>query len=258
MSAALTPFPTNQADSSAPLHVAALLWGALLTAAAVNAAFHVEAERGDLLIRDTIRLALAYYFVAAVLMLRLRPAEWLDSPASKLARCCWSLAWLAFALHVAAAYHFFHHWNQGHALEHTRAISGVAWGLFVSYAFTALWGLDALAWWFWPGWYASRPAWVGWTVHGFMAFILFNGTVVYEKGLIVWAGAAMFLVLGTLLLRRLLAAQEHSGPLADRPLQGGCMNRFGSPLVSPALQGWVAAGVILSAGLQPLREGFSP
>ena len=36
-----------------------------------------------------------------------------------------------------------------------------------------------------------------------MAFIVFNGTVVYETGFIRWAGLALFFALGLFLLKRL-------------------------------------------------------
>jgi hypothetical protein len=35
-----------------------------------------------------------------------------------------------------------------------------------------------------------------------MAFIVFNGTVVYETGFIRWAGLGLFVVLSVLLVRR--------------------------------------------------------
>ena len=41
-----------------------------------------------------------------------------------------------------------------------------------------------------------------WTLHGFMAFMVFNATVVYETGSIRWAGAVGFVVLGALIVRR--------------------------------------------------------
>jgi hypothetical protein len=56
-------------------------------------------------------------------------------------------------------------------------------------------------WWLRPDAYAGRPAWIGRVLHGFMAFIVFNGTIVYETGPIRWAGAVMFALLAALWVR---------------------------------------------------------
>jgi hypothetical protein len=45
---------------------------------------------------------------------------------------------------------------------------------------------------------------VRWALHAFMAFMIFNGTVIFETGWIRWAGAALFVALGTLWLGRAL------------------------------------------------------
>ena len=81
------------------------------------------------------------------------------------------------------------------------SVSGLGQGLWFSYLFTVLWGLDVLTWQVWPGWYARRPRWSNVFLHAYMAFT-FNATVVYESGWIRWAGAAMFIVLGAMLVRR--------------------------------------------------------
>ncbi len=147
------------------------------------------ASPGDDRIRNTIRLSLAYYALALNAMLWLRRSEWREGG---LARAWWTLAWLAYVTHVAMAFHYYHGWSHAHAVEHVREVSGAGEGLFVSYFFTLVWTADVLSWWLWPGGYAHRPPWVGWTLHGFMLFIVFNGTVVYEEGPIRWAGAAGF------------------------------------------------------------------
>jgi hypothetical protein len=67
-------------------------------------------------------------------------------------------------------------------------ISGVGEGLYVSYLFTAVWLADVAWWWLWPESYAGRSAWIGRLTHGFMLFVAFNGTVVYETGAIRYAG----------------------------------------------------------------------
>ena len=159
-------------------------------------------QPGDALIRDTIRLALAFYLAAALAMLRLRGSQWeARSGLGRLARWCWTWACVIFLTHVAMAFHYFHHWSHAHAVEHTRAVSGFGPGIYVSHTFSVVWTLDMLSWWLAPAWYAVRSPWVDRVLHAFMAFLIFNGTVVFEDGLIRWAGAAMFLVLAIAWLR---------------------------------------------------------
>jgi len=153
---------------------------------------------GDDLIRGTIRISLAYYAAAVGLMLFLRPAEWSGPGRGRLARWCWSLAWAAYVVHVAMAFHFYHGWSHADAVRHTEEVSGFGPGIYVSHLFTLWWTFDVAWWWFRPRAYAARPAWIGRTLHAFMAFIAFNGTVVYETGPIRWAGLALFITLGGL------------------------------------------------------------
>jgi hypothetical protein len=90
-------------------------------------------------------------------------------------------------------------------------VSGFGPGIYVSHLFTLLWTLDVACWWLRPHAYATRPAWIGRALHAFMAFIVFNGTVVYENGPIRWAGVAMFVALGGLWLRTLTRPAEAPG-----------------------------------------------
>jgi len=62
-----------------------------------------------------------------------------------------------------------------------------------------LWGLDRRG-------YEARPVWLDRVVHGFLAFVVFNATVVYETGFIRWAGTVLFAALGVLWWRRKLAS----------------------------------------------------
>jgi hypothetical protein len=148
---------------------------------------------GDDLIRNTIRLALLYYAIALTLLLRSQPPDWhKHSHRIRLARLCWTLAWVTYLIHVAMAFHFAHHWSHAEAMRHTEEVSGVGEGIFVSHLFTLLWTTDVVSWWLWPSWYARRPAWIDWLLHGFMLFVVFNATVVFESGWIRWAGVVLF------------------------------------------------------------------
>ncbi|HEY1375603.1 MAG TPA: hypothetical protein VGF55_02355 [Gemmataceae bacterium] len=151
---------------------------------------------GDDLTRHTVRVALAYYAAAAWLMLGLRPADWrADTSRGRFARWCWTLAWAAFVVHVGVAFHFYHHWSHAEAVAHVRERSGVGEGVFASYLFTLAWTADVAWWWLSPKSYAGRPGWADRALHGFMIFMTFAATVVYEEGTIRWAGAVLCVAL---------------------------------------------------------------
>ena len=76
--------------------------------------------------------------------------------------------------------------------------SGIGEGIYVSYLFTWLWTADMIWWWVSSESYAARSAWIDRVLHSFMLFIVFNGMVVYESGLIRWVGLAMFAGLAVL------------------------------------------------------------
>ena len=114
-------------------------------------------------------------------------------------RAWWTAACIAFVVHVATAFDRIHGWSHAKAFDHVEETSGYGPGVFVSYAFTLLWMADVLFWWMKPIKYASRSRRIEIGLHGFFAFIMFNGTVVYETGFIRWAGLAMFAGLGFLL-----------------------------------------------------------
>jgi hypothetical protein len=145
-------------------------------------------------------------------MLRLQPLEWTATGRGQLARWCWTLAWSAYLVHLAMAFHHYHHWSHADAVEHTRAVSGVGEGIYVSHLFTLLWTLDVACWWLLPGRYATRPAWIDVTLHSFMVFVIFNGTVVYEAGTIRWAGLGMFAVLAVVWLLKIRGDRSRPVP----------------------------------------------
>ena len=122
-------------------------------------------------------------------------------------RLLWTLAWLAFLVHLAVSLHFFHHWSHAHVVRHTQESSGFGEGVYVSHLFTLAWTLDVLWWWLRPASYARRSPWVDRVLHAFMAFIIFCGTVVYETGFIRWAGLAMFVILGAAFAHPRLTAE---------------------------------------------------
>src|SRR3954451_17204056 len=136
--------------------VALVVWCVLLVAVLAAPALRGSNNPGDDLTRNTVRLALGFYAVAAVVMLWLRRGEWAaTSKRGELARCCWTLAWMAYLVHLAMAFHHYHGWSHARAVEHVRAVSGVGEGIYASHLFTLLWTLDVVWWWRNPASYAA-------------------------------------------------------------------------------------------------------
>jgi hypothetical protein len=180
--------------------VAAATWVLGLTAVIVFPYATDSTSAGDDLTRNTVRLALAYYALAAGVMLLLQPSEWTGQGRGRLARICWTLAWAAYLVHLAMAFHFYHHWSHTDAIRHTREVSGFGEGIYVSHLFTLLWGVDVATWWLWPKAYATRRRWIGISLHAFMTFVIFNATVVYESGPIRWVAIFAYAGLATLVI----------------------------------------------------------
>jgi hypothetical protein len=186
----------NQSISPRRLDAIMLAAGSVLSTVVVIAAASMAADAGESLTRNTVRVALGWYFAALVLMMWMDHGDWTAAtPIGRLARWCWTwgLAW--FLVHVGFAFHVYHRWSHADAFEHTRQISGVGEGLYVSYVFGLVWTADVAAWWLAPAWYAARSRWIDCAQHIFMLFMVFNGTVVFESGPIRVAGIVMFVAL---------------------------------------------------------------
>jgi hypothetical protein len=168
---------------------AMFLAGGSLLFAAIALSLFLASNAGDALTRNTIRLSLVWYFAALVTMLSLKSADWTAATLpGRIARWLWTWGVVAFLVHLAMAFHYFHGWSHTHAFEHTKSVSGWGEGLYVSYAFTLLWMTDAAWWWISPCSYAARGTALHWGLQAFLFFIAFNGAVVYESGPIRWAG----------------------------------------------------------------------
>ena len=115
----------------------------------------------------------------------------------------------AFVAHVACAFHFFHGWSHADALRETARQTGevtgtyTGAGLYLNYLFALAWSAD-VAWWWVAGLdrYDLLTRWVTVPLHSFLAFMAFNGTVVFEAGATRWVAAGVTGVLLVLLARR--------------------------------------------------------
>jgi hypothetical protein len=94
-------------------------------------------------------------------------------------RIGWALGCVLTALHVAIAFHVGHGWSHEAAWQHTKQVGGYGDGVYVNYLFALVWLADAI--WCWVAFdsYRARPGWLNWSVHGFLAFVVFNAAVVF-------------------------------------------------------------------------------
>ncbi len=189
-----------------------LAWLLLLSAVIAWSYLSASESLADDLTRFTVRLALAYYAVAATLMLLLNKEDWTAGTVpGRLARWCWTLAWGTYLVHLYMAFGHYHHWSHADAVAHTQEVSGFGAGIWMSHLFSVVWSADVIAWWIRPGRYATRSPWIDRILHGFMCFIIFNATVVYEQGFIRWAGILLFMELAAVWLHRLRTARFSPG-----------------------------------------------
>ena len=161
---------------------------------------------GELLTRWTIRVALALY-VASLASRGVAP---------KGSRVAWTAGCLAYLVHVACAFEFYHHWSHAEAYafteQQTAAVVGLDWGggLYVNYAFTLVWLADVCWWWAGIERYQARPRAIAWAVHGFMGFIAFNATVVFASGFSRWFGIAACVLLAVVWGRHIIYPRDSS------------------------------------------------
>lgn len=121
------------------------------------------------------RASAASYLVAVMLL-------WSRSKTH--ARLAWTIGLLLYLLHVFGAFHYFYDWSHSIAYRETarqtNELFGVNWGggLYLNYLFTLVWVADCAWWWRSPIGYASRSRAISRSVHGFLAFMFVNATVV--------------------------------------------------------------------------------
>lgn len=195
------PIPRVDHDpgESASLQTSDLWWGLsglVLLASVILLSVLMSSDLGDTLTRNTVRLALTWYSAALLFMINNRQPDWSTATSrGRLTRWCWTWGMLSYLVHLTMAFHFFHHWSHADAFERTRQVSGTGEGIYVSHLFTLVWVGDVAWWWLSAESYSRRAIWIGRALHCFMLFIVFNGTVVYENGIIRWAGLFVFSVL---------------------------------------------------------------
>lgn len=159
-------------------------------------------DAGDFLIRNTVRLALIYWAIAVAHAATLQ---------RRLDRLAWTLGCIAYLIHVSMAFEFAHHWSHTAAFEHVRQAGGFGEGIYINYFFTIAWSADAAWRWIDSAGHEARPQWMRTTIHGFMLFVIVNGAIIFESGLIRWIGSVALLGLACLFWHRMRSGrQDHS------------------------------------------------
>lgn len=133
---------------------------------------------------------------------------WLTGKSER-ARQAWTAGLLVYLSHVAAAFHFHHGWSHAAAYRQTARqtadLFGVesGSGLYLNYAFTALWTMDVIWMWWSDTSYRRRHRAITFSIHGFMAFLFFNASIVFVSGWPRWFGVAIIALV-------MIAARRHS------------------------------------------------
>ena len=151
---------------------------------------------GEFLTRSTIWVTIVAYAIGSVAFALRKPRG--DSAA----RFAWTLAVISLIAHFICAFQFYHGWSHDAAYRdtarQTEELTGLDWGggLFINYAFLAIWIVD-IGWWWLRGLdsYRARPWRLIIIWHGLLILIIFNATVVFEDGIVRWLGLAICIVL---------------------------------------------------------------
>jgi hypothetical protein len=168
----------------------------------------MESELGELLTRWTVRLAVACYVGRLVYALAFSERPQND----RWPRLLWTAGCAVYLVHVACAFQFFHGWSHSTAYEYTARrtadVVGLHWGggLYINYAFTLLWFVDAALWWRDSAAHLERRGFF-WTVQAAFAFMMFNATAIFGPPFWRWLA---------LLAAFILIAAWRAGNVSDR------------------------------------------
>jgi len=144
----------------------------------ISAAAYDVPMTGTSLVRATMLVATMLWAMAEVLKIR-RPLQ------VEPARSLWTAGLVLTLAHAAIAFAVAYGWSHAAAVRdtarQTAAVTGIAWdgGIFVNYAFMAVWSIDALCWWLAPAAYRRRPAGLERARAGFFLVMFVNGTIVF-------------------------------------------------------------------------------
>jgi hypothetical protein len=166
---------------------------------------------GTSIILWTIRAACISYAAALAALIAGR---------HRVARTTWTAGCALYLAHVWSAFEYKHHWSHASAVAETARQTGELFGLYwgggvwFNYLFTLVWLGDAAWWWMDASSYRQRSVWIASAVHGYLAFMFFQGAVVFAHGPVRWLSAAVCIVLGVAWGRKRLGARRAALPPA--------------------------------------------
>ena len=126
----------------------------------------------------------------------LRPPSRNASARLRAARAMFTAGAVLLVVHTILAFQIAHGWSHDAAFaetaRRTELMTGVASGagLYLNYAFMAVWVMDAAWWWLQPRGYVQRARAIDLSVFAFFVFMFINGAVVFAAGRMRIAGAA--------------------------------------------------------------------
>jgi hypothetical protein len=172
-------------------------------------------DAGEVVLRGSIGLSLVVWAAAECGRLAFRRT----ANARGTARRLWTLGFVLALLHVALAFHLRHGWSHAAALaetaRQTEELLGFRFGggVYVNYAFLAVWGADVLWWWGRPASFSARPVVLDGAIRAFLLFIFVNGAIVFAHGAMRVFGS---LALGALGLAWYVGRGGREGPGGGR------------------------------------------
>lgn len=123
-------------------------------------------------------------------------------------RGIWTAGWLALVVHIGLALSLFHGGSWNAAYEHTarRTLTAVGWnwggGVWFNVLAAVVWGIDLLRLWQRPTGPDRRVSWWDWGCQSYLAFMMFNATIVFGTLSARIIGGMICLGLAILTLRR--------------------------------------------------------
>lgn len=111
-------------------------------------------------------------------------------------RWLWTAGCAVFLIHVALAFHLVHAWSHQAAWDATEIQGGYGEGIYLNYLVIAVWSMDVLWWWLWPGNYLQRSRYFSYPIHAFLLFMWLNAAVFFAQWPDLLLGVLLFFWLG--------------------------------------------------------------
>jgi hypothetical protein len=140
-----------------------------------------------------------------------------SSTMDRLARLIWTVGFLGIVIHILLAFELVHGWSHAEAMEYVRRVGGFSAGIIVNYLFVLVWAVDLAWWWLNPRTRAARPRWVGWMVHGFLAFVVVNATIVFGQPVLRGLYGLICILFALAVARNRNAKRERQDEKSEKP-----------------------------------------